>query len=343
MLSLITFSCNKEVPHIDEPLFVLDNPGVFIVNEGNFTFGNSSLTYFNIKDSTFIHDLFYRVNGVPLGDVANYMTLYNNNGYVVVNNSGVVYEIDANTGEYKGKISGLVSPRELIFIDNNRVLISDIAEPFLTLVNINSQGTYGKIDLDGRTAESMVKTGDKLFAVNWSAMYQEKKNNMVLVIDLNDLKLMDSIEVTIEPNSLQLDKNGDLWVLCSGGYNNEEIPALYKIDINTDSVLAKLEFRNIASSPGELHINKTGDMLYFINNDIYKMSIYSDSIPEEPFIKSNGSVFYSLGIDPSTGDIYVSDAGNYMQKGKVFVYDTTGNIKMNFLAGIIPGYFCFKE
>jgi len=60
-----------------------------------------------------------------------------------------------------------------------------------------------------------------------------------------------------------LDKDNYLWVLCSGGFLNEELPSLWKIDPDNKNVLLHMEFPDINSSPNSLDINKTGDTLYY--------------------------------------------------------------------------------
>ncbi len=339
-LLFILTSCYRTEPVEPEQPFHINPPGVFVVNEGNFTFGNSSLTYFNTDNYSVIPDMFYFVNKAPLGDVANYMMIKNKNGYIVVNNSGVVYIIDVKTGLFKGKLSGLLSPREIAFA-NNKMVITDLAEPYLTVVDFNGQEKYSKVNLDGYTSESIVTVGDKIYVSNWSAMYQEKKNNQVLVIDANQMKLIDSIRVTQEPNSMVVDKNMNIWVLCSGGYMHQETPALIKISSVSDSVTKVLLFDDNEHYPTELHINKTGDRLYYIDKDVFTLQIDDDSLPSEPLINSVDKTFYALGIDPVNEKIFVSDALNYIKRGKVYIYTKNGEFVKVFGAGIVPGYFAF--
>jgi len=108
--------------------------------------------------------VFYRINGAPLGDVANSITFDENSIYVVVNNSHVVYKIDAVTGKYQAKTTGLTSPRHLLKIDNQRALISDLYEKNLTLINTENMEIISRVPL-GRTSENLLNYGNKVFAV----------------------------------------------------------------------------------------------------------------------------------------------------------------------------------
>jgi len=69
---------------------VMRERGVLILNEGNFMYGNSSLSYYNPVTGKVVNDVFYRQNGVPLGDVAQSAVIYGGELYVVLYNSGKI-------------------------------------------------------------------------------------------------------------------------------------------------------------------------------------------------------------------------------------------------------------
>jgi len=339
---LVVFSsCQRDEPVAEPPLF--ETPGVFVVNEGNFTTGNASLTWLGFKDSTLVPDAFYSVNKVPMGDVANFMTVHNGRGYIVVNNSGLVYVIDIKTGEFLGKITGLTSPRELIVINDNSAWISDLFSKSLYVVDLSTLQVVKNISLNGRTSESMVKIGQRVFVANWSKLNQQAANNVIMVVDAISEKVIDSIEVSIEPNSMVVDKNHKLWVMCGGGYANEVYPALYRINTEYLSVEKEFIFPEKTNSPFEMKINKEGNVLYFLDTDVYKMSISDNVLPSKPFVESGDNNFYALGICPGKEELFVSDALDYVRNGTIYIYSSTGVLNSSFEAGIIPGYFAFLQ
>ena len=326
---------------IDPDAIKINTGDVFIVNEGNFSVANSSLSHYDPAISQITNNLFYKVNNAPLGDVAQSITLNKNIAYIVINNSGIIYGVNLETCEFNGKINGLGSPREMIIIDDDKAYVSDLYGTKLTIVNPANYEVIDKIDI-GKSSDCMVKSGKLVMVANWSAYNQTKINNTVMVIDSDTNVLIDSIVVGIEPNSMVIDKNNYLWVLCSGGYMNDEMPTLWKVNTETLESQKKFTFDNIFQNPDNLCINLTRDTLYFLNDGVYRLSVTDLELPAEAIINENGKNYYSLGVDPVRNEIYVSDALDYNQNGIVTRYNFNGTLISSFEAGIIPGDFGFN-
>lgn len=338
VIAVLFAACKKEDTQPEES--GLKN-GVFIVNQGNFTAGNASLSYFESATSKLTNDLFYEVNDAPLGDVAQSISIVGDLAYIVINNSGNIYVIDRKTAEFKGKISQLTSPRFFLKINDQKAYVSDLASNSISIVNPESYELTDAINVN-RSTENMVLIGNKAYVAHWSGYLQAIKNNQVLIIDTETDALIDSIQVGVEPNSMVVDRDQNLWVLCSGGYDNEEIPSLWKINVLDKNVIKKYEFDDISLSPFNLLMNGTGDELLYLNNGVYSMSVNDGTLPENPMISQDGKYFYALGIDPQNSDIYVSDALDYTKNGLVYRYDYTGSMLDSFEVGIIPGAFGFN-
>ncbi|QGY47134.1 YncE family protein [Maribellus comscasis] len=339
LTSILLAACTDEP--VETVFFDLDTEnGVFISCEGNFMYGNASLSFYNYKTKSIQNDLFYARNNVPLGDVAQSMYLNGNSLFLVANNSGKIYVIDPKTAAFKGAITGLTSPRYILFATEEKAYISDLYAHHITVFNPSTLEKTGQIDLsEEHTSEQMVKVGNYVFVSSWSY------DNKVLVIDSEKDELIAKIEVPLQPKDLKVDKNGKLWIFSDGGFEGSsagnEQPALTRVDPETFTVEKILRFED-DSNPYDLELNNTKDTLYFINQGVCKMAVESKTLPDSTFIPGAGKLFYSLGLNPNNNEIYVSDAIDYTQDAMVYRYLSSGVLTDSFKVGINPSDFLFR-
>lgn len=338
---LLLPACMDDDNWIKKETIQLPGKGVFVINEGNFTFGNASLDFYNPENGEVINELFIKSSALPLGDVAQSMSILNQKGFVVINNSGKVYVIDIRNGKYIGKITGLTSPRHIHFINDEKAYISDLYASAIAIVNPKTYEHTGIIVTPGHpSTEEMVQIGNRLFVSCWS------NDHAILVIDTDRNKVIETIETARQPSSLVVDKNNKIWVLCDGGWQQtagiDNRPALQRINPQTLNIEQSFYFE-AGESPSSLAINSGADQLIYINKSIYTMSIDATTLPEEKLLNYNGTIYYGLGINPQTDEIYVSDAIDYSQSGVVYRLTAEGLPVDTFRTGIIPGAFCFKH
>lgn len=331
------WSCMDYGPQPEES-FSETGKGVFIVNEGNFNFGNASLSYYDVGSGRVENSVFSRANGMSLGDVAQSMTVHGGRGYIAVNNSGVVFVIDLTTFRLVGTLEGLTSPRYVHFASDTKAYVTDLYDTRITIFDPTTMQVTGHVETGRESTEQMVQYGRYLFVNCWSY------DNRILVIDTETDEVCDEITVGIQPTSLVLDRNGKVWTITDGGYEGSpygyEAPALYRIDAETRKVECEFLFA-LGDAPSEICIDGDGGTLYFINGGVWRMDVGADRLPDEPLIPDGGTLFYGLGVDPETSEIYVADAVDYMQSGVVMRYSADGEPLGNFRVGITPGDFCF--
>lgn len=342
-LFLLSNSCEKPLQVDGDDLWFSD--GVFILNEGNFMSDNASLSFYDPSEKRVHNQVFYQVNESPLGDVAHSMTLAGNMGYIVVNNSGRIYTVDLQNLQFRGKITGLTSPRYIRLLSPEKAYVSDLYARKIFIINPATSVILDTIDIaisDVRhNAEQMILHGEKLFVACWSY------DNKILVIDTRTDELIDSIEVGKQPNSMVVDKNGFLWVLSDGGFTGssygQEKASLTRINLETHHADRMKIWEDIRVSPTDLCINYAGDTLYYLDGSVYLLPAAEFEEGGKIHIKDRGRQFYSLAIDPEDQAMYVADAVDYQQHGWVFRYSPAAELLDSFRVGINPGYFCFPE
>lgn len=344
LLLTISFSgCMKWEYGLEEEIEVTGN-GLFITNEGNFQYGNASLSYYDPKTKKVENEVFYRANAMKLGDVAQSMTIHNNLGWIVVNNSHVIFAIDTQNFKERGRITGLTSPRYIHFLSDEKAYVTQLWDNRIFIVNPKKFQITGYIECPNMKAstgstEQMVQYGKYVFVNCWS--YQNK----LLKIDTETDQVVDELIVGIQPTSLALDCHNKLWTLTDGGFEGSpygyEEPALCRIDAETFQIEKKFKFK-LKDMPSELQLNGKKDKLYWLNNDVWEMPVVSEELPSQPFLPYNGTIYYGLTINPKNGDVYVADAIDYQQPGMVYRYSSEKDFIDEFYVGIIPGAFCWK-
>ena len=313
----------------------LAGPGVYIINEGNFNWGNGSLSFYSYDSAKIFNQVFMSVNLRPLGDVPNYMIIQGDYAYIVVNNSGKIEVVNRNSLESIKTIEGLISPRYISLIGSAKAYVSSLYSDSIAIIDLTTNTITGHIDI-GRSSEAIVSFSGKAFAAHWYG------GSKIMVINTLNDKLIDSIEVGMEPESMVLDKNAVLWVLCNGGWKRDNFAELIGINTTIFEVEKRFIFPSKTDSPLCLQIDGSGTMLYYLHNGLRRMSITSSGLPETPFIIETYHLFYKFGINPANGEIFITDAVDYQQRGYVLHYENDGTFISAMRADIIPASVCFK-
>lgn len=333
----------EEISGGDIPAIEGNDGTLFILNEGNFQYSNATLSAYNPESREVANEAFIRANGMKLGDVAQSMTIYGDRGWIVVNNSNVVFAIDPVTLKEKGRIENLTFPRYIHFVSDTKAYVSQLWDDRIAIINPQTYRITGHIKVPDMnpgsgSTEQMVSYGDYVFCNCWS--YQKR----IIKIDTRSDEVVASLEVGIQPNSLVLDCNGKLWTVTDGGYEGSpfgsEAPALVKIDAETFAIEKKFSF-SPGDSCSEICLNGKKDKLYWINDDVWAMDVTASLPPAQPFLHAANTLYYGLTVAPYSGDVYVADAIDYNQNGSIYRFSCEGNLIDQFSVGINPGAFCW--
>lgn len=344
-------SCSKE-PIREKPVDPPDDTtttrkyfdnGVFVVNEGNFNWGNASVTFLDNATNSAIQDIFNLSNQRSLGDVAESMKINGNNGYLVINNSNRIEVVTTRDFKSVAAITGLSSPRYLELIDSTKAYVTNLQKN-ISILNLTNNTISGTIKTSSWT-ENLIRYNKFMLVTSIGAFSEPSSGRtaQIFVIDTDKDLIVDSIQTGKEPIGLVIDKKQKVWVLCSGGYDNFEHPSLIRINPELRVVEKVFTFTDPQKVPSRLCINPGGDTLYFLMGGVYQMPVTSAGIPEQPVISSEGRLLYGLAINPYNGNIFVSDAVDYVQSGMVFQYRKDGTLMSSYKAGRIPGSFCFTR
>lgn len=233
----------------------------------------------------------------------------------------------------EAEITGFNSPRYFVPITNNKAYVSDIYANCIYVVNLSDNTITSTIPLS-HDSQQMVMMYGKVFV---TSMYSDK----IIVVNTTTDQVSDSITVAWAPGSVCQDKNGALWVMCSGDSLLNKSSALVQINPLSNSVIKSFTFSG-NHAPWRLCMNAQNDTLYYLDRNVYRMSIYDAQLPVDAFINGSANLFYGLGVDPLLNEVYVADAVDYIQQGVVYRYNTDGALLHQFRTGNIPSGFYFQ-
>ena len=177
-----------------------------------------------------------------MGDVPNSMKIYGNYAYIIVNNSGKIEVVDKNTLKSVKTITGLISPRNIAFVDNRKAYVTSMYSDSVAIIDLNENSISGYINIR-RTSEAIEVVGQKAFVAEWIG------GKEVMVINTVNNKVIDSTEVGAEPESMVVDRNNTLWVLCNGGWARNNFAELIGINTLSSDIQKRLIFPTKLDSP----------------------------------------------------------------------------------------------
>ncbi len=336
-LVLVMASCKKDD---NDEIRGAYSQGVLISNEGPFMEGSGSLSFYDPAARTIVNNIFQSLNKRPLGNIVQSVEVFNGQAYIVVNNAGKVEVADAGTFESTGVIAGLDSPRYFLGINSNKGYVSDWGG-HVAIIDLNTLAKTGAM-VTGASPDRMLLDGTRAWVIN-SAGWDS--DSTLTIIDTQTDTALQTIVVGDNPSGIVKDSAGKIWVICGGKYywanpENNTTGSLVRINPETFNIELRSDLGETYFD-ARLAINAAGDKLYYtftgglFSVDLNtKTEMVSKSVSSRPF--------YALGIDPQTGEIYVSDPLDYAQPGYVFRHNPENfAVADSVKAGIIPGNFSF--
>ncbi len=339
LLGLLFLNACKEPPApLPDPGYQMGN-GFFILNEGNFQWGNASLDYYDQENDTLLRSVFETVNGEPLGDVLQSMEIIDSLAYLVVNNSGKIEVINPRTFRRVATISGLTSPRYVKAVDAERLWVTDLYDDSIAVVSRKTHQILRKIPLRGW---SEVMSDNETGAI-WVSLVNRP---LVCHIDRNTETIIDSFMVAPGGGRFytSTDAGQEQRLFCAGD-PFQNVPAAVHHFFEggpNGEVMAHPPIRfPLGVSPAQLDFGSGGTEYFFLASDnVYRME-EGKEIPRRPLIEGKGHNWYSLQYQEAEGRLFLADAADYVRRGWIHIYSRDGAVVDSVPAGIIPNGVVF--
>ena len=336
--------------------------GFYLVNEGNMGSNKCTLDYFDYFTGLYARNFYAEHNPnviKELGDVGNDIGIYGSKLYVVVNCSHKVEVMDARSGVRLGQID-IPNCRYIRFHRGN-AYVSSYVGPVLIDPKAPKGAVY-KVDTlamrvtdkvtVGYQPEEMEIVDDYMYVANSGGYRAPNYDNTVSVIQMVDFKQVQQIPVGINLHRLKKDRYGKLWVTSRGDYLSRP-SRLYVMDKKPGyNQMVVTDTLNEACS----NMAFFGDKMYYyatewsnatVSNhitygifDVKTKKKISDNFITDGTDKDI-TIPYGIAIHPETGDIFVTDAKNYVSSGTLYCFSPDGRKKWSVRTGDIPAHITF--
>lgn len=333
LLFSLAVACEKDInqpiipPKIPDSTQYKNTPHLIIACEGNYTWANASLTSVQLNSGTVIQQVYKQANGKPLGDVAQHVVAVGEYLYVVVNNSGAILKLRGSDFKEVARRDDFPSPRYLLPLGDGTALLSDMGNNALLRIKLEDLSTLSSERVQG-WIEQMSLCKGVVYACN-------VRNNQIETYDVQSSRLMNPIPVGRQPQWICTDSTERVWVLCDGGLPGatKEPPRIYEISTSGKSVAGFNEVGERSENAMRLVWHSLREELMFLSGGLKVFSVLEKTVTLR--VPAQGRNFYGLFVG-STGEIFLTDAGDYVTAGKVCRYSGGGAWISEYDAGQIP-------
>lgn len=301
--------------------------GAFLLNEGNFGNETGSLTYIHPSKKLVIDQAYYRVNGTKLGNVCQDLAFGNDQVYILSQlgpkNGGEGLLTIANSHSlekvkvYNDEALAQSTPTHIAVL-RDHIYIRTERDGIL---RGSSEGGFTPITGTKKALKQrMAQIGERLFALTSdSKVLMIQGTQVVRELDLSPAK----------PSGIAVSHDGKLWVSTTSPN------AILKVDPTPDNFVALdthiLDKSISATGPQSWERTTSsaffahGDKLYFTGQSsvIYCHDFATSKTSQVIDVKTidgvgtSANMYYnSLGVDPSTGELYYAAFEGYSTYNK---------------------------
>lgn len=329
-----------------------DNPkGIFVLNEGNMTTENGSLTYIT-PDGFVIDDAYKAVNGTELGNVCQDMAFDNGKIYIIsqngdenpvgttFENDGMLVVLDAKTLKKeksfsKSELSVLDWPTHIAVLDESHVYIRDNKGVYR--FDVNTKELKFIEGSEGAPKSKFVVMNKKVYTIIDG--YISKLLEITADEDIVNKKTLPYSAPYKEIYSIGKSDDGKIW-LSAFGFGKYYI-GKYSLEDNT-IVSRQISIMPSSGASGVSFVTKGNDIYYASGTTIYTLKF--DENPELGdesgleaetvlcdlnSLDSNAKELYNgLGINPATGMLYVNTikgVGPFYTTNSIWEFNINGD------------------
>lgn len=333
-----------------------DYRGFYVLNEGAMGKNKCSLDWFDYPGHYYVRNIYSERNPeqvMELGDTGNDMAIHDGRLYIVVTGSHKVEVLDAYTATRIGQVD-ISSPRRIAFDDTHAYVTSTVGGAGdrgsvvrFKLSDLSLDGTVGV----GINPEGLAMHDGRLFVANSYNYTTGEFDSTVSVVDPSTMQVSYAVDTrAVNLQHIVADSFGTLWVSSRGNYY-DLAPCLVRLAKGDDDRYEPVETLDTAVDNLVMKGNK---IYYYVT--VYDASFNpTTSMGMVDFTATTAEAsplavditgiqaLYSITLNPSTGEFYLTDAKNYASSGQLRCYSSDWNLLWTVNTGDIPGHITFLK
>ena len=325
--------------------------GVLVINEGNFTEGNGSLSFISQNDEVINNIFESENNGTPVGGIIQSVRGYNlgfganaDKLAIVTNNQDQVVIADADTLRALAIIRKpeVDNPQAFAALGDRGFVTNwgDIGkafgnnpEGFITEINLRTRSFVRKINTPNVRPQGIVAANNKLYVAN--------SNSNTISVYNSSGAVIQTIVVANSPDRFVVDNNNKIWVICNSNpdftFNGNDLGTLVRINPTTDQT--EVSITNVPCGGFNSKMAFGNGKIYTIRGKkVFSVDIVSNQITE--LINNEEFSLYGIGVNPQDGEIYVGEAV-FAQGSRVRRFSASGSLIREYVAGRGTSGFIF--
>lgn len=325
LFALTLFSCSD-----DETKYETWTPptveAYFILNSGNQGSDNASLAGYDPTTNKSNPTVFSSINnGLKLGDTGQDLLVTDNNIYVSVYGSAVIYVLDKQAKiqkTIKSEKEGVSQKPRSFAQDANYVYVT-YYDGYLARINKTTLELDANQVKVGNYPEGLTIANGNIYVANSGGLNYPNYDKTVSVVNATTFTKIKDIEVIINPTQVTSDNLGNVYVISMGNYGN--IPNTLQ-RINTNFSVDSLGTASlIATNPAKTKLYTIYAQYGAPKKEYRTYDVAKKAYETTPFIEDTEFVASpsTLNVDPSNNNFYIGTS-DYRTNATMYKFGADG-------------------
>ncbi len=328
-----------------EPDTTITLPYLYVLNGGSYGSNNATLSSYDYSSEESVDCIFAAQNGQGLGDTAQDMLVFGDQIFITVYGSGIIFVTDLEGKLVEQIVDDTYTLPRCLATDGDFVYVSYYDGGVAKINPMTYALTKAEASIN---PEKLVVANDNVYVTISQGYGNYNDCNTIDVYDASTMTYTKSIEVVLNPTAIEVDSEGNLYVLSMGNYGYGDIAiyaTLQKIDGESEESTI-LSLSGIEGATPSAMTMGADDVLYVVEGvtdpstwtmtaEVYAYDTTTGDVTT--FITDDTTIdnTYSISADMTSGEVYVGTS-DYTNTGDIYVLNSDGTLKSVVAAGLNP-------